>query len=156
MVKKPVFYTQMSKTEESVSYEDKLPEGITFEQFKADKGVVVWCKYTDCIHNHSFKDTQRTTGTLRKDLNFKPIVESEAVWQGVCTRDEIGISFQSVISPTGGKFKVPSCFVAATNKTGYMDFSRLLQSDGSPYGGSIDSQNPQHAAFHYGTAEYGN
>ena len=84
-----------------------------------------------------------------KNNNYKPLIEKSNVWKGVCTRDEIGVDFN------GAKFKVPACFNASTNKTGYMDFSKLLQSDGSPYGGSIESQNPEHAAYHYGTAEYG-
>ena len=42
------------------------------------------------------------------------------------------------------------CFNAAGNKTGYMDFSRLLQSDGSPYGGNIDSQTPEHGTEAFG------
>ena len=49
---------------------------------------------------------------------------------------------------------MPSCFVAATNKTGHMNFSRLLQSDGTPLGGNIDSQHVSDAG--YGAADSGN
>ena len=143
-----------SKPEVPIVYEDKFPEGTTFEDLKEKHGVVIWCKYYACVHNKQFKDTQRTTGTLRKDSNFKPIAERENVWQGLCTREEIGIDFKTFFS-NGAKFKVPACYNAATNETGHMDFSKLLQSDGTPYGGSIESQNPEHAAYHYGTAEYG-
>ena len=51
------------------------------------------------------------------------------------------------MTSTKSKFKVPSCFVAATNKTGHIDFTRFLQSDGSPIGGNIDSQHPSDAGF---------
>ena len=141
-----------SKEDDPTVYEDRFPEGATLEDLKNKHGVVIWCKYFACIHNKQFEDTQRTTGTILKNNNYKPIAEKSNVWKGMCTRDEIGVDFKNFFS-NGAKFKVPACFNAATNKTGYMDFSRLLQSDGSPYGGSIDSQNPEHAAYHYGTAE---
>ena len=101
-------------------------------------------------NNKKFKDTQRTTGTIRKNTSYKPISEKENVWLGVCTRDEIGIDFKTFFS-AGAKFKVPACFVAATNNTGYrMDFSKLLQSDGTPYGGNIDSQSSEHGTEAFG------
>ena len=137
------------KEAKEVTYEDKLPSDMTFEEFKKQHGVVVWCKYYDCVNNKQFEDTQRTTGTIRKNSNYKPISEREHIWSGVCTRDEIAIEFKAFFS-AGAKFKVPACFVAATNKTGYMDFSKLLQSDGSPYGGNIDSQTPEHGTEAFG------
>jgi len=137
------------KEPKKVTYEDKLPSGMTFEEFKKQQGVVIWCKYYDCVNNKQFEDTQRTTGTLRKNSSYKPISERENVWQGVCTRDEIGVDFQEFFS-NGAKFKVPMCFNAATNKTGYMDFSKMLQSDGTPYGGNIDSQSPEHGTEAFG------
>ena len=123
------------KEPKKITYEDKLPDDMTFEEFKKQRGIVVWCKYYDCVNNKQFEDTQRTTGTLNKNSSYKPISERENVWRGICTRDEIGGGFQEFFS-NGAKFKVPMCFNAATNKTGYMDFSKLLQSDGSPYGGN--------------------
>jgi len=143
------FYMSKGKELKKVTYEDKLPNDMTFEEFKKQRGVVVWCKYLDCVNNKQFEDTQRTTGTLRKNSDYKPISERENVWQGVCTRDEIGVEYQEFFS-NGAKFKVPACFNAATNKTGYMDFSKLLQSDGSPYGGNLDSQSPEHGTEAFG------
>ena len=149
-IEKPsTFYMSPGKKSKEVSYEDKFPSDMTFEEFKKQHGVVVWCKYYDCVNNKQFEDTQRTTGTIRKNSNYKPISEREHVWDGVCTRDEIAIDFKEFFS-SGAKFKVPACFVAATNKTGYMDFSKLLQSDGSPYGGNIDSQTPEHGTEAFG------
>ena len=138
--KRPTFYMSKGKEEEVVEYEDKFPEGTTLEDLKEQQGVVVWCKYFECTNNKKFDNTQRTTGTLRKNSSFKPIGVKDNVWQGVCTRDEIGIDFNTYFS-AGAKFKVPSCFNAASNKTGYTDFSKLLQPDGSPYGGNVESQS---------------
>jgi hypothetical protein len=143
------FYMNTGAVPENPVYEDKLPEGTTWEDLKAEHGVVIWCKYLACVNNKQFEDTQRTTGTLVKNSSYKPISERENVWRGVCTRDEIGVDFQEFFS-NGAKFKVPMCFNAASNKTGYMDFSKLLQSDGSPYGGNIDSQSPEHGTEAFG------
>jgi len=134
---------------ETPVYEDKFPEGTTLDDLKKEHGVVVWCKYLACVNNKQFKDTQRTTGSLRKNSSYKPIGIKDNVWEGVCTRNEIGVGFQEFFS-NGAKFKAPMCFNAATNKTGYMDFSKLLQSDGSPYGGNIDSQSPEHGTEAFG------
>jgi len=153
MQEKFKIYVNKSQKVDTTVYEDRFPDGTTLEDLKEKHGVVIWCKYHACINNKQFEDTQRTTGSLRKNSSYKPIGVKDNVWKGVCTRDEIGVGFQEFFS-NGAKFKAPMCFNAATNKTGYMDFSKLLQSDGTPYGGSIDSQNPEHAAYHYGTAEY--
>jgi len=143
MVDKFKVYVSRPTEEEPVVYEDKFPEGTTIEDLKEKQGVVVWCKYSACAHNKQFEDTQRTTGTIQKNSSYKPIGAKQHVWQGLCTRDEIGVDFKEFFS-SGAKFKVPACYNAATNKTGYMDFSKLLQSDGSPYGGNIDSQSAEH------------
>ena len=143
------FYMNTKEVPETPVYEDKFPEGTTLEDLKKEHGVVVWCKYLACVNNKQFKDTQRTTGSLRKNSSYKPIGVKDNVWEGVCTRNEIGVGFQEFFS-NGAKFKAPMCFNAATNKTGYMDFSKLLQSDGSPYGGNIDSQSPEHGTEAFG------
>ena len=125
-----------------LEYKDKFPKKLpTLEDVKKKYGVVVWCKYSDCINNQEVKGLQRTSGTILKNLTYNPISEQEHTWDGVCTRDEIAIKFDAVTSVSGGKVKVPSCFTAATNKTGHIDFSKFLQSDGSPLGGNIDSQH---------------
>ena len=80
---------------------------------------------------------------LLKNRTYKPIGEQEHIWSTICTRDEIGIKFQEV-TPSGKKntsVKVPFCFVAANKSSGHIDFSRFLNSDGSPLGGNIDSQH---------------
>ncbi len=126
------------KTEVSVEYKDKIPKGMTAEEFKEKYGVVVWCDYFGCRHNVQVKDTQRTTGTLIKQRGYQPLGKDAGVWRGLCTRDEIGLKY------TGGK---PECFTSAVAKTGHTSFASLLQSDGTPYGGSIESQHPSDYSF---------
>tara|TARA_R110002020_G_scaffold264803_1_gene479479 strand:+ start:3421 stop:3909 length:489 start_codon:yes stop_codon:yes gene_type:complete len=125
------FYMK-GKTETSVEYEDKLPEGMTAEEFREKYGVVVWCDYFGCKYNVQEQDTQRTTGTLLQKRGYQPLGKDAGVWRGLCTRGEIGLNYR------GDK---PECFTSAVRKTGHKDFSSLLQSDGTPYGGNIDSQH---------------
>ena len=136
--------------QEKREYKDTFPEDLpTMEDVKEKYGKVVWCKYTKCQFNEEVKGLQRTTGTLLNNLAYTPISEQEHIWKGVCTRDEIGVDFKAFFSPSGAKFSVPACFVAGTSKTGYMDFSKLLQTDGTPYGGSIESQSTEHGSVGY-------
>jgi len=136
-------------------YEDSFTEELpTLEDVKEKYGVVVWCKYVDCINNQRVEGLQRTTGTLLKKRGFTPINEQEAIWPGICTRNEIAINYIETLTSKGNKTKVPLCFVAATNKTGHVDFSMFLNSDGSPVGGNIDSQHVSDAG--YGAADSNN
>ena len=85
-VEKPMtFYMNTKEVPEIPVYEDKFPEGTTLEDLKEEHGVVVWCKYLACVNNKQFKDTQRTTGSLRKNSSYKPIGVKDNVWEGVCT-----------------------------------------------------------------------
>jgi hypothetical protein len=127
-----------------VEYVDKLPEGMTYEDIKEKYGKVVWCKYAACRYNTQVDDLQRTTGTIRNNPSYKPFDEAEHIWRGICTRDEIAIDFTSVISKTGIKQNVPSCYVASTDSRSHQDWSKLLQSDGTPYGGSTESRTLEH------------
>ena len=141
--------------EEQREYKDKFPENLpTLEEVKKEYGVVVWCKFTDCINNQEVAELQRTSGTLLKKRGYTPLNEQEATWPGICTRDEIAINYTAIHTVGGSKIKVPSCFVAATNKTGHIDFSRFLNSDGSPLGGNIDSQHVSDVG--YGALDSGN
>jgi len=126
------------KTEVSVEYKDKIPKDMTAAQFKEKYGVVVWCDYFGCQHNVQVEDTQRTSGTLLKNKGYQPLGKDAGVWRGLCTRGEIGLKY------VGDK---PECFTAAVRKTGHRDFAGLLQSDGTPYGGSIESQHASDQSF---------
>ena len=73
-------------------YEDKFPEGLpTLEDVKEALGVVVWCKFFHCIYNQEVQGLQRTSGTILKNPIYEPLAEQEAIWSGICTRDEIAI-----------------------------------------------------------------
>ena len=127
---------------EHKNYEDKFPNDLpTLEEVKAQYGKVVWCQYTKCRFNEAVKGLQRTSGTILKNRMYSPINEQEHIWDSICTRDEIGIRFDTTITSGGIKIKVPSCFTAISGVSGHQDWSRLLQGDGSPFGGNVDSQN---------------
>ena len=131
--------------DERLEYEDKLPEGVTKEEIKEKFGKVVWCEFHDCFWNNRVKDLQKTWGTIIGNKNYQPIGSNptEAVFKGLCTRpDEIAIRFRKVRGHTGASIEVPYCYTAAKNgKTGHTDFSKLIQGDGTPFGGNIDSQH---------------
>jgi len=138
-----------------LEYKDKFPKSLpTLDDVKKEHGVVVWCKFTKCQYNKEVKGLQRTTGTMLNNRAYTPISEQEHTWNGICTRDEIGIKYDEVNTPNGTKFKVPTCFSAVTGVSGHIDFSRFLQSDGSPIGGNIDSQHVSDAG--YGGLDAGN
>ena len=130
------------------TYKDEFPKSLpTLEEVKKKYGVVVWCKYVGCKSNQEVKGLQRTSGTILKNRTYNPINEQEHIWEGICTRDEIAIKYNEVHTSGGAKIKVPSCFSASTKATGHIDFSRFLNSDGSPLGGNIDSQHVSDAGY---------
>ena len=144
-----VHFNEKASVEE-LPYEDTFPEELpTIEDVRREFGTVVWCKFVKCTSNKSVEGLQRTHGTLLKSRTYVPLNEQEAIWPGICTRGEIGIKYDEIRSASGTKIKVPSCFTSSTSVTGHMDFSKLLQSDGSALGGNIDSQNT------YGAGEFG-
>ena len=63
-------------------------------------------------------------------------------------KKEIGIRFKTITGAGNLKHKVPECFNAASNKTGRMDMSRLMQG-GSAIGGSIESQSGDQGYTNY-------
>tara|TARA_Y100000034_G_C6863247_1_gene393161 strand:- start:585 stop:1145 length:561 start_codon:yes stop_codon:yes gene_type:complete len=132
-----------------VEYKDSNPEGVTDEEVKAKLGKVVWCEFTECIYNQEIEGLQRTTGTLTNNSSYKPINPQDHVWKKVCTRDTIALKFKTIVIDKV-RHKVPACWVASSDNRAKMDWSHLLQPDGTPYGGSLESQNPDHAAFSTG------
>ena len=139
----------VSPIEDPIEYKDKFPEDLpTLADVKAELGVVVWCKYEACQHNKRIQDLQRTSGSLLKNKTYKPISEREHTWRNVCGRDEIALNYNEWVARDGQKRKVPACFVSAVKGvSGHVDFSRLLQSDGTPYGGLMGSQHVSDAGY---------
>ena len=134
--------------EEKLEYKDDFPESLpTIEEVKQEFGTLVWCKFTKCQWNRRVKGWQRTTGTILNNRTYTPISEQEHTWIGICGRDEIAIKYDEIRGQSGSKTRVPSCFSAVTGVSGHMDFSRLLQPDGSPIGGNIDSQHVSDAGY---------
>ena len=81
-----------------------------------------------------------------KNKTYKPIGEQEHIWVNVCTKDEISIKFQEV-NTQYSTAKVPFCFSASNKTAGHIDFTRFLNSDGTPLGGNIDSQHVSDAGY---------
>ena len=134
--------------EKNREYKDVFPESLPdIDAVKEKYGAVIWCKYVKCKYNAEVEGLQRTSGTILKNATYKPIVEQEAIWPFICTRQEIAIKFNEIKGPGGSKTKVPSCFTASSKSAGHIDFSKFLNSDGSPIGGNIDSQHVSDAGY---------
>jgi|TARA_R100000781_G_scaffold114970_1_gene88183 hypothetical protein len=153
---KPTFYYhEKPKKGRKRKPKDSLPKGMTVEEFKAKYAKVVWCDYYACIHNESPEGASRKIATILENPHYEPLGTKDESWKGVCGTDktEIAIRFKTVQGTSGSKDKVPECFNAASNKTGRIDMSKLLQGNGTPYGGSIESQSADQGFT--GTAAYG-
>jgi hypothetical protein len=139
--KNPKFYFMEKNKKKVEKPKDSLPKGMTEKKFKDKYAKVVWCDYYDCIHNERPEGISRKVGTIIGNPNYESIGTKDESFKGVCNKEEIGIRFKVIKTSSGAKHKVPECFNAASNKTGHMDFSKLLQPDGSPFGGNIESGN---------------
>ena len=129
-------------TVDSLPTERGKKKKMTAEEFKKKYAKVVWCDFYKCIYNETPKGASRTIGTILDTPPYKPLGPKDEGWIGVCgtRKPEIAIRFKTVIS-NGVKEKVPHCFNGTSNQTGRMDMSRFLQSNGTPFGGSIESQS---------------
>jgi len=125
-------------------YKDKFPKkGDVSTEAKLRKkyGTLVWCKYLKCGSNTVIPGLQRTTGTILKNSRYKPIAEQEHIWEGICTRGEIALKYDEIISTGKNKYKIPHCFTSSVKSSGHVDFTKFLNPDGSALGGNIDSQH---------------
>ena len=139
--KHTVHFYDKPKTKDN-KVEDKLPKGMTAEEFKAKYAKVVWCDYYRCMHNVQPEGAKRKIATLLENPQYKPLGPKDAMIQGICNKAEIGIKYKEIVTSGGVKHKVPECFNVAGNKNKHnVDFSKFIQSDGTPFGGSIESGN---------------
>lgn len=107
------------------------------EMFNLDKlaeyAKVVLCKEEECLW---FKplDTPRFVEYVK---GYVPLGEQDA-YTGVCDRPGvIGVGPKTIESPTS-KQKLATCQCRSErHNKGHVDFSRFLQSDGTPKGGMI-------------------
>tara|TARA_R110002020_G_scaffold153136_4_gene332308 strand:+ start:3221 stop:3703 length:483 start_codon:yes stop_codon:yes gene_type:complete len=142
--KDSAYYFMEPTAEEGVS-KDTLPEGVTEEELKEQYGKLVWCEYYECKWNKQ-TGAERQLSTLLKNKTYKGFKDDDGM-KGLCGRpDEIAIRFKTIVSGSQ-KYKVPACFCSNTKITGHIDFSKLLQPDGSPWGGNIDSGHPSDAGY---------
>ena len=130
-----------SKEEPQRPEDDQLPEDITEEEFKERYAKIVYCDYESCFWNTYVKGLHRTKATILENKNYVPL-GGERGFSNVCARPEIAIT-SNTYRIGSQKRNFPTCFTTAKNgKTGHVDFAKLLQPDGTPYGGSIESQAP--------------
>lgn len=95
---------------------------------------LVFCKFYDCIWNVKIDGGVH----IPHHKDWKPLSDGEAdKYIGVCGRPALGLS--KVEFEQGNRHEVVAKCDYRSDKgiKGHMDFSRLLQPDGSPYGGTI-------------------
>ena len=96
--------------------------------------------FEDCFWNTYVKGLHKTKGSILGNKNYVPF--GVTGFANVCARPEIAIT-SNTYKIGSQKRTLPTCFTTAKNgKTGHVDFSKLLQTDGTPYGGSLESQAP--------------
>ena len=96
---------------------------------------LVWCTASDCLWNVPVKEGYHIS--YHKD--WKPLGSADA-YKGICGRREVGVKPETLM--TGNvKRKIVECkFYSDRSLSGHIDFAKLLQPDGTPYGGNINSQ----------------
>ncbi|MAH44836.1 hypothetical protein CMI37_03355 [Candidatus Pacearchaeota archaeon] len=120
--------------------DDQLPEELTVEEFQEQYAKIVYCDYEACFWNTYVKGLHTTKGTILGNKNY--VAFGAQGFANVCARPAIAIT-GNTYTIGNQKRVLPTCFTTAKNgKTGHVDFSKLLQSDGTPFGGSIESQAP--------------
>lgn len=103
----------------------------------------VYCHDHECMWNVEIEDSI----FIKHHRDDEPIGPADA-YAGVCSRPEIGLVRTTVFSGQG-KYKVTKCdYRSDRGIKGHMDFSKLLDSSGSPYGGNIPDSSTPDAAYH--------
>ena len=130
-----------SKEQPQRPEDDQLPEELTVEEFNELYAKIVYCDFEDCFWNTYVKGLHKTKGSILANKNYVPF--GAKGFANVCARPEIAIT-SNTYKIGSQKRTLPTCFTTAKNgKTGHVDFSKLLQTDGTPYGGSLESQSPR-------------
>ena len=106
---------------------------------------VVYCNDNQCLFNVSLPYEY----FVNRGKNHKPFKDDS--FHGVCGRADIGIRLK-VIGGNGIEEKVTHRNAICTVRSdkgykGHMDFAKMLQSDGTPYGGIIPGPVDPSSAF---------
>lgn len=103
---------------------------------------LLYCDDYKCLHNIPITAKK----IIKHHKDDKPF-EADA-YRGVCGRPELGFRNRIVYS-MHGKYTVTRCdYRSDKSLSDHMDFSKLLQPDGTPYGGNIPDAVDPGAAFH--------
>tara|TARA_Y100000310_G_scaffold341182_1_gene439534 strand:+ start:19408 stop:19809 length:402 start_codon:yes stop_codon:yes gene_type:complete len=104
---------------------------------------LVYCNVSECLWNVPIK----TPKVIKHHKGYVPIGDTGS-YKGVCKREDVGVGLR-VVNTFQTKNKLAECqyrsdkFIA-----GHIDFAKMLDSSGNPYGGTIPDPVDPGAAFH--------
>lgn len=133
---------------ETAKTQECSPNGCYCDNPESCEGIVVHRKLVYCEDYRCLWNVPVSPGRFVKHhQNWKPIGDA-GKYRGICGRPELGLMKENDIEHLGKKIKVTRCHYRSSKKIGgHMDFSKLVNSDGNPYGGNIPDPVSPHAAF---------
>lgn len=103
---------------------------------------IVWCQDAKCIWNVPSPQKK----IVKKHKDYQPF--SGEGYRGICSRPELALDPQT-IKTLERKYVLATCSVRSDRGiSGHMDFAKLLQGNGTPYGGNIPDPVDAGTAFH--------
>ena len=102
-----------------------------------ENGTVVYCQFYECVNNVAPPES-KTLADFK--FGYTPLFDKEAIVRGVC-------NLETIVLKNPGKVPsaFPDCFVYSNKKdVQSAGWSKNLNQDGTPLGGNIDSQSPEH------------
>ena len=103
---------------------------------------LVFCADKGCLWNKPISQTK----VVKRNKDY--VGFEGGGYTGICSRPEIALDPQ-VIDTLQRKYRLATCSVRSDRSiSGHMDFAKLLQSDGTPYGGNIPDPVDPGTAFH--------
>lgn len=106
---------------------------------------ILWCDASKCLWNVPVKPGKH----ISHHKDWKPLGDSDR-YQGICGRLEVGLRFGTIKTAETKHIVTQCAFMSDKALSGHIDFAKLLQPNGSPYGGLITSQ--QHGMPYTGEA----
>ena len=101
---------------------------------------LTYCAATECLWNVSIKPGK----DVPHHKGWEPMTNDPA-YKGICgRRGGAGLSPETLQSSTnpGAERQIVKCdHHSYTGLKGHIDFAKMLQSDGTPYGGNLDSNS---------------
>lgn len=96
--------------------------------------MLVFCKFYECAWNVPIEDGVH----IPHHKDWKPFSDGDAdKYKGICGRGALGLSRVEYKQDSTKKVIAKCDHRSDTHISGHQDFARLLQSDGSPFGGTL-------------------